>query len=90
MAAVVCIHLGRLCLFLSLFLMQDKLEQELEAVKAERMRAAIQAAADRQLADAQQQVYKDNKNQVTLVSLFQTRLTQTIHNYPMYNLVWRY
>ena len=62
MAAVVCIHLGRLCLFLSLFLMQDKLEQELEAVKAERMRAAIQAAADRQLADAQQQVYKENPN----------------------------
>lgn len=41
--------------------MQDKLEQELEAVKAERMRAAIQAAADKQLADAQQQVYKENQ-----------------------------
>ena len=49
----------------SLFSMQDKLEQELEAVKAERMRAAIQAAADKQLADAQQQVYKENQNQVT-------------------------
>ena len=41
---------------------QDKLEQELEAVKAERMRAAIQAAADKQLADAQQQVFKENQN----------------------------
>jgi len=46
----------------SLFSTQDKLEQELEAVKAERMRAAIQAAADKQLADAQQQVYKENQN----------------------------
>lgn len=36
--------------------MQDRLENELEALRAERMRAAIQAAADKQLADAQQQV----------------------------------
>ena len=62
MATAIWIHLSRLCLFLSLFVMQDKLEQELEAVKAERMRAVIQAAADKQLADAQQQVYKENRN----------------------------
>lgn len=43
-----------------LFSTQDKLEQELEAVKAERMRAAIQAAADKQLADAQQQVPRES------------------------------
>ncbi|KAJ7378123.1 hypothetical protein OS493_024788 [Desmophyllum pertusum] len=35
---------------------KEKLDKELEAVRAEQMRAAIQAAADRQLADAQQQV----------------------------------
>ena len=39
-----------------MFSRQDKLDKELEAVRAERMRAAIQAAADKQLADAQQQV----------------------------------
>ena len=43
-----------MCVFI--IFSQDKLEQELEAVKAERMRAALQAAADKQLADAQQQV----------------------------------
>lgn len=43
------------CIFL-VILTQDKLDNELEAVKAERMRAAIQAAADKQLADAQHQV----------------------------------
>ena len=47
--------------FFSLFTLQDKLEQELEAVKAERMRAAMQAAADKQLADAQQQVSRESK-----------------------------
>ena len=81
----------------SLFSMQDKLEQELEAVKAERMRAAIQAAADKQLADAQQQVFKKNKTSLLMLSnnhctlgvnqqllVFQAQLTQTTQNYPMY------
>ena len=45
-----------LSVFFWSFFLQDKLDKELEAVKAERMRAAIQAAADKQLADAQQQV----------------------------------
>ena len=44
-----------------LFLTQDKLDKELEAVRAEQIRAAIQAAADRQLADAQQQVQGESK-----------------------------
>lgn len=55
-----CASNGLLCVF-SLFLLQDKLEQELEAVKAERMRAALQAAADKQLADAQQQVSRKSQ-----------------------------
>ena len=55
-----CASNGLLCVF-SLFSLQDKLEQELEAVKAERMRAALQAAADKQLADAQQQVSRKSQ-----------------------------
>lgn len=36
---------------------KDKLQRELDAANAERMRVAIQAAADKQLADAKQQVW---------------------------------
>ena len=35
---------------------KDKLQRELDTANAERMRVAIQAAADKQLADAKQQV----------------------------------
>ena len=41
------------CFFVS---QQDKLNKELEAAHAERMKMAIEAAADKQLAEAQQQV----------------------------------
>lgn len=40
----------------SFFSPKDKLQRELDAANAERMRVAIQAAADKQLADAKQQV----------------------------------
>lgn len=61
MSKVFRFYLGRSFMFSCYFLTQEKLDKELEAVRAEQMRAAIQAAADRQLADAQQQVQGESK-----------------------------